>query len=145
MAKSPDKVTDRIPEWKLQAAGVSELDAMGQQYAASMEGVRLNPYQAKIAAATGMKAGEPDVRLYFDNGRLVFAELKGAGGRLNDDQKKRIPMLRGLGFIVHVVFAVSEDEMRTKLRAIVERERQWPGGSASMESASWFPKVQVAA
>ena len=142
-----DKITDRIPEWKLQAAACADLDrriADGAPFlfAGSLEGVKLNPYVAMMAKATGMKAGEPDLRLYFAHGRTVFAELKGENGKLNTDQKARIPILRALGFTVHVVFAASEDEMVARIAAIVERELQWPGGSAGMDSATWWPKVR---
>lgn len=136
MAK--DVVSNRIPEWKLQAAGCAELESMGQDYAGSLEGVRLTPRNAQMAKATGMKAGEPDIRLYFDGGRCVFAELKGEGGSLTPGQRERIPMLRGRGFVVHVVFAVDEQGMRAKLRAIVDAERG--NGSHHFDSASWWPR-----
>jgi hypothetical protein len=115
MAK-PDIVSDRIPEWKLQAAVAASLDkriSAGQpfQYAASLEGVigHLNPYQSRLAVATGVKRGEPDLRLYFTHG-LEFVELKAAGGSLTPSQKDRFPDLEGLGFAVHIVKAASEAE-----------------------------------
>lgn len=119
-----DKVTDRIPEWKLQAAIAAELDSMGQPYAASLEGVigNLNPYQARLAKATGVKRGEPDLRLYFPAGRIVFVEVKGANGRLTPDQRERIPMLERLGFVVHVLKAESEESARQAIRGIVMAE-----------------------
>lgn len=128
MAK--DIITDRIPEWKLQAAIAASLDERiekhGQpfQYAASLEGVigNLNPYQSKLAVATGVKKGEPDVRLYFEGGRIVFVELKGAKGKLTDSQKDRIPKLEALGFTVHIVKAADEDEAVALVGAIVDAE-----------------------
>lgn len=149
-----DTVSNRIPEWKLQAAIASRLDsliALYEQhgpapfaYAAALEGVigNLNRYQTQLATATGMKAGEPDLRLYFEAGRLVLVELKGENGRLNDAQKERIPLLRGLGFTVHVLFATTEDEAREAIGVIVAAELASPGGSASLPSARYFPKVR---
>lgn len=137
-----DKVSNRIPEWKLQAAIAAHLDKIGQPFAASLEGVKLNRYQSLMAAATGMKAGEPDIRLYFEAARTVFVELKGDGGRLNDDQKKRVPMLRGLGFTVHVVFADSEESAVAAIAEIVELERSG-AGSGGLASASYFPKQRT--
>lgn len=124
----PDQVTDRIPEWRLQAAVAASLDkriAAGEPflYAASLEGVigHLNPYQSKLAVATGVKKGEPDIRLYFAHG-LVFVELKAEGGRLKQSQKERIPLLEALGFTVHVVEAASEEEAVSLVGAIVDAE-----------------------
>lgn len=128
MAK-PDIITDRIPEWKLQAAVAASLDkriAAGEpfQYAASLEGVigNLNPYQARLAVATGVKRGEPDIRLYFGGGRMVPVEMKGAGGSLKPSQRERFPLLEALGFTVHIVKAASEDEAVALVGAIVDAE-----------------------
>jgi hypothetical protein len=140
-----DKVSNRIPEWSLQASIAADLErriAEGAPFAfaCGLEGVRLNHYQAKLAKAMGMQSGEPDLRLYFANARLVFIELKGDGGSLSADQKERIPILRGLGFIVHVVKAKTHEEAVAAVGAIVEREMQWPGASHSMDTATYFPK-----
>jgi hypothetical protein len=139
-----DVVTNRIPEWKLQAAIAAHLDSEGQSYAASLEGVigHLNPYQAKLAVATGVKRGEPDLRLYFPAGRIVFVELKGERGQLTESQKERIPILRGLGFTVHIVRVASEAEAVAAITGIVEAERA--GGSERLESATWWPVRKAA-
>jgi hypothetical protein len=130
MAK-PDIVTDRIPEWRLQAAVAASLDRRidaGEpfQYAASLEGVigNLNPYQARLAVSTGVKRGELDLRLYFAGGRLVLVEMKGEGGKLTASQRERIPLLEALGFTVHIVKAASEDEAVALVGAIVDVELQ---------------------
>lgn len=141
MPKTPDKVSNRIPEWRLQAEIAAYLDKIEQPYAASLEGVKLNPYQAQIAKATGMKAGEPDIRLYFSSGRTVFVELKGEGGSLNAQQKERIPMLRGLGFVVHVVFAKTCAEAVDAVATIVAAERAGLD-TGTMESARYFPRTR---
>lgn len=122
-----DIITDRIPEWRLQEAVARDLDVRihdGQpfEFAASLEGVRLNPRKAAECRAQGMKAGEPDLRLYFAGRRLVFVELKAKGGRLTTGQKERIPRLRALGFIVHVVEAHTPEAAVALVGAIVDRE-----------------------
>jgi hypothetical protein len=84
-----DVVVDRVPEWRLQAEAVAGLNALLDEhpgaftYVASLEGVigNLNPYQVQLAKATGVKAGEPDIRLYLPAGRLVFIEMKGENKR----------------------------------------------------------------
>lgn len=123
-----DIITDRIPEWRLQAAIVADLErrkSEGQrfEYAASLEGVigNLNPYQSKLAKATGSKAGEPDLRLYFPGGRLVFIELKGSGGRLKDSQRERFPLLEAMGFPITIVVAPDEAMAVQLVGDIVDR------------------------
>lgn len=140
-----DVVTDRIPEWKLQAAMAAHLDsriALDQPfaYAASLEGVvgNLKPYQAQLAVATGVKRGEPDLRLYFAGGRIVFVEVKGDKGGLKESQRVRIPILRGLGFTVHIVRVASEEEARSAIGGIVDAELAAPSSSLGMPSASWW-------
>jgi hypothetical protein len=125
----PDIITDRIPEWRLQAAVAADLDrriSEGQPflYAASLEGVvgHLNPYQSKLAVATGVKRGELDIRLYFGGGRLVLVEMKGEGGKLTASQKECIPKLEALGFTVHVVQAADEAMAAQLVGAIVDAE-----------------------
>jgi hypothetical protein len=144
-----DKISDRIPEWKLQAAIAASLDArialeQPFAYAASLEGVigTLRPKKAQEVVAQGVKRGEPDLRLYFEAGRLVFIELKAADGQLTKSQKDRIPILRGLGFIVHVVHAIDESQARAIAGAIVDAELAAPGSSAEMRSATWWPKAR---
>jgi hypothetical protein len=140
-----DSVSNRIPEWKLQAAIAAHLDKIGQPFAASLEGVigSLNPYQSQLAKATGVKRGEPDIRLYFDQGRLVPVELKGESGSLSPEQKERIPMLRDLGFTVHIIRVASEADAVAAIAEIVALERATPGGSGGLASASYFPKQRI--
>jgi hypothetical protein len=122
-----DRISDRVPEWRLQAEAVAGLDALISQglpfaYAASLEGVigNLNPYQARLAKATGVKRGEPDLRIYLPAGRLLMIELKGKDGRLSPDQKERIPVLQALGFAVQVIKAETPEAMREAVTAAVK-------------------------
>lgn len=122
-----DTVSDRIPEWRLQAAIVVDLDrriANGARFdfAAGLEGVRLIPKKRAEMRSQGMKAGEPDLRFYFDRGRILLIELKADGGSLNAAQKERHARLRDLGFDVRVVKATSEAEAVALVGAIVEGE-----------------------
>lgn len=109
-ARKADRVVDRVPEWKLQAAVCAELSRRGVVFAAGLEGVRLSKRQRQLAALTGMQAGETDLRIYRPNARLVSIELKAEGGRLNAAQKDRHALLRSLGFEVHTVKATTEAE-----------------------------------
>ena len=52
-----------------------------------------------------MAAGEPDLRIYLDGGRIVFIEMKTARGQLSKSQKQRIKALRDRDHIAHVVKA----------------------------------------
>jgi hypothetical protein len=140
-----DRVSNRIPEWRLQAEVCAKLNAAIDagapfEFAASLEGVRLNRTQALQAKATGMKAGEPDLRLYFEDRRVVFVEMKGEGGRLNADQLQRIPKLHALGFTVHVVKAATCEEAIDLVLSIVRAELTGSCGSSALPTA-WWPKA----
>jgi hypothetical protein len=114
-------------EWKLQAAQCVRLRAMPEYgklftFAGSMEAGKRGP-QARIQAkATGMEAGEPDLRIYLKGGRCGFIENKAGDGRLRPEQTKRHELLRALGFVVEVVRAATEQEAADKAEAIV---RTW--------------------
>jgi hypothetical protein len=75
----------RTPEWRLQAAVVSDWhklqdDGWEFEFAGDMSGVKTtNPGRAKL---TGLKAGEPDLRVYLKSGKLALLELKAENGRL---------------------------------------------------------------
>lgn len=101
------------PEWRLQHAIVKRLRALQQlgynfEFAGDQNASRRGPQAATIAKATGMRAGEPDLRLYLPGGRTAFIELKTDKGRLSDDQIARHKKLRGLGFPVEVLHAANE-------------------------------------
>lgn len=127
MAVARDTVANRIPEWRLQAeacAGLDELQTAGLafEYAASLEGAKRSRRQQQDASVTGMKAGEPDLRIYLAGGSMFFIELKGKDGRLNAAQKVRFPKLRALGFVIHIMERDSAAEMRAAVCAIVRKE-----------------------
>lgn len=118
-----------VLEWQLQAAAVRQLKAMPEYastasmvaandnasiqsfaIAADMNGDYRSKRAAVIAKATGIAAGDPDLRLYGQNGSLLLIEFKNAEGRLSGDQKERHALLRALGYRIEVVKAANETE-----------------------------------
>jgi hypothetical protein len=122
-----DTVNRSIPEWRLQAeavAGLQELQARAPgafEFAASLEGVvgALSRAMGQLLRACGMQAGEPDLRIYLANGRLLFIEMKGERGRLIDSQRQRFPKLEALGFTIHTVKAATPAHARDQVVTIV--------------------------
>ena len=130
-----------VLEWALQAAAVRQMKAMpeyassasmvaandnnGQRsfaIAADMNGDYRSKRAAVIAKATGIAAGDPDLRLYGQNGSLLLIEFKNAEGRLSSDQKERHALLRALGYRIEVVKAVTEEDAA---RQAIELVRSW--------------------
>jgi hypothetical protein len=116
----------RIPEWRLQAACVSEfhkLQDAGHDFllAGDMGGLQTSKSQAGIAKLTGLEQGEPDLRLYFPGPFLGLIEYKAKGGRLNAAQITRHDRLRGYGFDVRVVKADTPEEA-VRLSLAIYRE-----------------------
>lgn len=124
--------TDTVPEWKLQAAAVRALRAMpefGRRFtlAADMAAGRRGRQSAAIAKATGLVAGEHDLRVYLEGGRLGLIEYKAAKGRLSPEQKDRGALLHRLGFAMQaVVKAASEADSAIQTVAVV---RGWLAGN----------------
>lgn len=120
-------VSDAAPqEWELQAAQVRALRAMpeyGRQFllAGDMNAERRGPKARAKAVATGMTAGEPDVRIYVTGGRLFMIENKVGNGRLTPDQVRRHADLHRLGFTIEVVRAESTTDAASQAVALVQR------------------------
>jgi hypothetical protein len=118
-----------IEEWLLQAAAVRALKAM-PEYAATADHVIANTargipsftiagdmngdYRSKRAAvkaqATGIAAGDPDLRVYLPDGALRLIEYKNAEGRPTDSQRIRHPLLASLGHPVVTLKISTEEE-----------------------------------
>lgn len=118
--KKPRKPKPK-PEWKLQAAVVSDFHKcqdMGWEFefAGDMNSGKRNGARAKL---TGLKAGEADIRIYLPGAKLGMIEMKNAKGELSEDQIKRHAKLEALGFKVHVVQASTEEEAASKCRKIL--------------------------
>lgn len=117
-------------EWKLQAAQVDwmkrhPLYGKGFVFAASMEAGKRGAIAQREAIATGMMAGEPDLRVYIGGAagepRVFFVENKGKDGRLHKEQSDRHYELRSLGFPVHVIKATTTDEAVNEFAALLEK------------------------
>ena len=130
-----------VEEWLLQAAAVRALKAM-PEYAASAKDVTGNAargrasftiagdmngdYRSKRAAvkaaATGIAAGDPDLRLYLAGGVLRLIEYKNGEGTLTASQRIRHPLLAALGFPVETLKVRTEAEAAERT---VELVRGW--------------------
>lgn len=107
--------TDNVPEWRLQAAGIRSLRAMpeyGDKFtlAGDFNAARRSMRESVKARATGLTAGEHDVRIYMEGGNLGLIELKADKGRLSPEQKARHSLLVKLGFTRQSVIKVSTEE-----------------------------------
>ena len=116
-----------VLEWELQAAQIRALRAMpeyGEQFllAADMNAERRGPKARTIAVATGMTAGEPDLRIYGQQGRLMLIENKAGRGCLSPAQIDRHAALAKLGHEVAVLRATTTEDAAAQAVALV---RQW--------------------
>lgn len=114
----------RIPEWRLQAeiiAHFHKLEAQGWPFTcAGDQNAEKRGVAARIKAkATGMTAGEPDVRCYLPQGRIGLIELKGDGGKLSVDQALRHARLRELGHEVVVLKVKTKDEAKREAEGVL--------------------------
>lgn len=124
-----------IEEWRLQAEAVRQLRAMpeycGEAIDVSQNAVsgvcgftlaadfNAGKRDAAKAKATGVTAGETDLRIYAAAGRLLLIEYKNVEGRLSSDQIKRHALLRALGYRVEVVKAETPEECAAASVALV--------------------------
>lgn len=112
-------------EWILQAAAVRRLRARpdyGQTFtiAADMNAARRSRQEATKAKATGIAAGEPDLRILAMYGRLLMLELKAHAGKPSDEQIDRHALLIALGYMVVTIHATTEDECADLVESTVE-------------------------
>lgn len=123
---------DNVPEWRLQSAAVRALRSMrgyGDEWrdgvtftiAGDFNAARRSPGEATKAKATGLAAGEEDLRVYAEGGRLLLIEMKGAKTPVSPEQKKRHALHRGLGFQVEVVRVATEADAAEQVCAVVRR------------------------
>ena len=110
LGQNPYDKSIKWPEWKLQAYCVQELRRLGYMVAGDQNQAKRGYKAAAVAKATGMLAGEPDMRVYMPAGVVVFFELKTDKGRLSDAQKILHDKLRGLGHRVFTVWAQTPGE-----------------------------------
>ncbi|QKC99195.1 VRR-NUC domain-containing protein [Mesorhizobium sp. NZP2298] len=128
-----------VLEWELQAEAVRRLRALPEcatkasdvkpgtfTFAADFAAGKRDATKAK---ATGVMAGDPDLRIYASSGRLLLIEYKNAEGSLSKDkiikgkkrggQVERHALLRALGYRVEVIKAATPDECATASVALV--------------------------
>lgn len=118
----PTPANDNVPEWRLQAAAIRAMRSMPEYAATSADAgpgrftlagdfnaARRSPQEAVKAKATGLTAGEHDIRLYFWPGVMGLIEMKAAKGRLSPEQRDRHALLDGLGFTRQTVIRASTE------------------------------------
>ncbi|GJD31456.1 hypothetical protein PMNALOAF_2715 [Methylobacterium adhaesivum] len=99
------RVVNRVPEWRFQAEVVARLHKMEAEgcpltCAGDMAAAKRSQAERQTAKATGLMAGETDVRVYIVGGRLLSIELKAKKGSRSKEQKDRHARLEALGFEV---------------------------------------------
>ena len=104
----------------IQAKICSALRAAGIVHAADQNAARRSKAEGARRKLAGMASGEPDLRIYMDGARLVLIELKTRDGKLTKSQQERIPLLKGLGFAVHIVHAKSPQDGVNQVMRIIE-------------------------
>lgn len=119
-----DDATVAWSEDDLQMAVVRTLRRLGVLYATDPNPGRQSKQSGARRKALGLVAGEPDIRLYFNRGRIVFVELKRWRGTVSDDQKERHKALRGLGNVVHILRAKTPADAVDQIVAIVQEHRR---------------------
>jgi hypothetical protein len=118
--------TDTAAAWSeddLQMAIVQTLRRRGILFAADQNAGKRSKRDGARRKALGMAAGEPDLRLYLDDGRIVFVEVKTARGRMSGAQIERRKALDALGYETHVLQALTPAEAVDKITTILEVER----------------------
>ena len=118
--------TVRWSENDLQAAVVQWLRRNGFDVAADQGGLRTSRRQAGLAKQSGLIAGEADLRIYLNGGRLLMVEMKTARGSVSKVQRERHAKLRGLGFDIEVLKAATPAEAVDKISAIMARYANQP-------------------
>lgn len=78
-------------------------------YRKNASGQRYSPEANKLVAE-GLLSGVPDIQLAQARGEYhgLFLEMKKPGGRVSDEQKKMIALLRGNGYRVEVCYSTRE-------------------------------------
>ena len=95
--------------------------ARGFTFAHDMNAGRRSPQAGARLKLQGMRAGEPDMRFYLPNGKLVLAEYKTARGRLSSKQEDRINQLRYYGFVVAVIKAATPNDAVEQTRTLLRK------------------------
>jgi hypothetical protein len=118
------RIVNRVPEWRFQAAVIARLhklecDGLPLTCAGDMNRAKRGLREILEAKATGLTAGEADVRIYMAPGRLLSLELKTPTGRRSKDQVARHTKLAALGFEILTIAAPTPDEMADEVEGLV--------------------------
>lgn len=122
--KPKSKSGATLKEWHLQASAVKWLRRYRQagwpiRVAGDMNSARRTLKEQGHAAATGINAGEPDLRVYLPQGKLLLIEFKRSDGTASEYQDKAHEELRGLGHDVVLLAPANEDEAAEHTAALV--------------------------
>lgn len=128
-------------EWELQSAQVSALrrhPEYGKRFllAGDMNASKRGPKAQAQALATGMTAGEPDLRIYAEHSRLLLIENKVGRGPLSPAQKDRHAALQRLGYTVMVIRATATEEAASDAVRAVEAWLALPAIDATTAQAA---------
>ncbi|TPM58994.1 VRR-NUC domain-containing protein [Mesorhizobium sp. B2-2-4] len=116
-------------EEDMQAAMATALRKMPEYgkrflFAGDMNAERRGHKARSKAVKTGMAAGEPDMRIYGEGGRLLLVENKVGNSSLTDSQERRHPALAVIGHPVTIVRATTPEDAAA---LVVELVRGWLG------------------
>lgn len=120
-----DDTNVRWLESDVQSAIVRELRRERICFEIGLEGVKLSKAQACKAKIQGMEPGRCDLRLYFDDARMVHIELKKKNGRVSEAQEEWHDRLVRMGFDVRVLKCATPQEGVDRVMAIVAEYEGW--------------------
>lgn len=88
-------------------------------FAADMNAGKRSRGRGSKLKALGMRAGEPDLRVYVDGGKLISFEVKKLRGATSQEQKDRMATLTQLGFACHVIRERTPGQARDRVMEIL--------------------------
>jgi len=91
-------------------------------FAADQNGAYRSKVERGRAKASGMQAGEPDLRLYFPKEIIRHIEVKAKQGSRSANQKKRHANFRKLG---HKVITIKADTPRAAITVMTPIVMDW--------------------
>lgn len=113
-----------MPEYVEDAAAVAASATHGTfTLAGDFNAARRSMREQVKAKATGLAAGEHDLRIYLAGGELGLIEYKAAKTTVSADQRKRHALLAALGFGRQAVLRASTEDEAARLA--VETVRGW--------------------
>jgi hypothetical protein len=118
-------------EWECQAEAVRrlrQLPGYGDEagpgiywtFAADFNAARRSRQESIKAKATGIKAGEQDIRVYAFGQHVLLLELKGPKTPVSGEQKTRHALHRHLGFRVEIIRCKTIEQGAADVVALVQ-------------------------